>query len=84
MMFQKGSITWKGCDRVEIVVVRKHPNGLAIIFLISREQRLRKYRKKIERSATRRRLSGTAKNQPQFDVDFTHSVNLKRKSQKWR
>ena len=42
MMCGLGSITWKDRERVEVLVVRKRPTGLGIIFLISREQCLRK------------------------------------------
>ena len=33
-----GSITWKGCDWVELLVVRTRHTGSGMIFLISREQ----------------------------------------------
>ena len=32
-------ITWKGCDWVELLVVRARRSGSGMIFLISREQR---------------------------------------------
>ena len=33
-----GSITWKECDWVELLVVRTRRTGSGMIFLISREQ----------------------------------------------
>ena len=30
-----GSVTWKGCEWLELLVVRTRPIGLGIIFLIS-------------------------------------------------
>ena len=38
-----GSDTWKGCERIELLVVQTRVNGPGKTFTISREQGLQKY-----------------------------------------